>query len=207
MAKSITNSVKWIFWMCLLACGAAETIAQTDSLYTVLARNPSDSVRVQCYQELSRYYLNHRGYDSAVIIARRGIDLSEKAGFGPNTELHRLLINAHDAKMEYRESRDLIPPLIEKLESSNDQKDKAWLSVFEGSYYYRSGEFTKSIEAFEKARLLAGDLEMQDAVAQAYLGLARVYYGLGDYELESIHYKRYLELVDMKRRNMQYILS
>ena len=199
MIKSLTNSVKWMVVACLWACFVSEAMPQTDSLYAVLAQKPSDSIRVQCYQELARYYLNHRKPDSTIIIANRGIELSGKAGLEPKVELYRLLINAHDARMEYRISRDLIPPLLEMLGNSDDPEDKVWLSIFEGSYYYRSGEFTKSIEAFEQARLLAGEKDMQDAMAQAYLGLGRVYYSLGDDELEGINYKRYLERVDMKK--------
>ncbi len=192
----------------LMSC-AQDAGAQTDSLFDVLSSTRSDSIRIDCYKELSRHHLNNHKMDSSIYYAEKGIELSNKIGITPDVGLYRLMVNANDGLANYKQSITYFPTIIKILENSKDPADAARLVLNKGWYLFRQGEFTKSIEAFEKAKIMAQDLDMQDEMADANLGLGRVYYNLGDYPLEELYYERYLELVNVNKERYItfYILS
>lgn len=194
------KKVKLRTWvLLLLIAGCSPAYPQADSLFDVLGSTASDSIRIQCYKELSLHYLNARKFDSTIYYADKGITLSKETGIRPDIGLYRLLVNANDGLMRYKESRSYFPGIIQILEQSKDPEDKARLALYKGWYLYRQGEFTASIEAFEKAKILAQDMDLIPELADAWLGLGRVYHNLGDYDLEELYYERYIELADPYR--------
>ncbi len=197
------------YLLILLIAGGSPVYPRADSLFNVLDSTGSDSIRIQCYKELSLHYLNTRKLDSTIYYAEKGIALAKETGMRPDIGLYQLLVNANDGLMRYKESRDYFPIIIQILEQSNDPEDVTRLALNKGWYLYRQGEFTQSIEAFEKARILAQDMEMNAELANAWLGLGRVYYNLGDYDLEELYYERYIALADPYREKfiLFHILS
>ncbi len=183
--------------------------SQTDSLYDVLTETRSDSIRIKCYLELSRFYVNHDHADSALIYAEKGVQLSESLGFRPDIDFFLIMIRIYDAKSEYKKSVGLIESIIKVLYKSKDPEDEARLMNFKGWLSFRSGNFSQSISEFNTTLELARKMKLKDIEAEANLGLGRVYYNLRDYTSEELYYERYLELVDWqeKRSSAFAILS
>jgi len=198
-----------LFFSIFLLSGACDALAQRDSLYNVINATGSDSIRINCYKHLSRYYLDHKKFDSAVIASDKGLELARKIDMAPDIEFFQLKVRAYDALMQYRKALDQYSLIIEALEKSTDPDDAVRLTLNQGWQLFRQGEFTKSIESFEEARIAAQERYMQKEVADAYLGLGRVYYNLKDMDLEALYYEKYLELVDMDKEKylVFYILT
>lgn len=183
----------------LLSACSFQAQSQVDSLYDVLNNTRSDSIRSHCYLGLSSYYLNHNMPDSSLYYADKGIELANKIKKNPDWRFYHMLIKANDARYQYKKALEYYKPLLKILAIRGTPIDKAWSVSIEGWYQFRYGEFTKSIESFEKVKILAEELELPDLMANAYHGLARVYRNLRDFELEEINYTRYLEYVDKKK--------
>ncbi|MBE9484863.1 MAG: tetratricopeptide repeat protein [Bacteroidetes bacterium] len=196
MISFIKNNLRWLITILLLSACSNQAYTQIDSLYDVLSTERSDTIRIRCYLEMSRYYENHDLADSALIYAGKGIKLSEDIGFDPDIDFYLIMIEIYDSKGDYQKSASLISPIIEILKKSKDPEDEARLMNFTGWLNYRSGKFVDGIEDFEKAILLARELGMKDVEAEANLGLGRVYYNLREYSQEEIYYERYIELAD-----------
>lgn len=183
--------------------------SQVDSLLDVLSTTRSDSIRLDCYLEISKYYIDFNSPDSSIIYAEKGIKLAKENGMKPDIRFYRLLVSAYDNKRQYKQSLEQVAIILKILKGTNDPTELAWLTDHEGWYHFRMGEFTESIESFEKAKILAEELSNHEILADAYLGLGRVYYSLRDYELEELNYNRFLEYVDIKNEKhlVFYILS
>lgn len=177
--------------------------AQTDSLHGVLSTTLSDSIRLQCYLKLSDYYVQHQKPDSVILYANKGLELVREKGLPKNIGLYLNLIQAYDQKREYKTSLTFYPALIEILKQGKTPADNAWLLAYNAWYLYRQGEFNKSIPIFEKAKLLAVEYGLDEVLAQAYLGLGRVYYNTGNVKLEEENFHRYLEVVDRKKNRLR----
>jgi len=147
--KQIISGLLISIFMLLCVPGAG---AQTDSLYDALNSASSDSMRIECYKELSLYYLNHKKFDSTLICADKGIEIAKKAGMLPDIEFYQVKIRSYDALMKYREAMKQYPNIIKILEKSSNPDDAVRLILNKGWHLFRTGEFTKSIESFEKAR-------------------------------------------------------
>lgn len=207
MTSFTKHTLLWLIALLLFAGSIQHLKAQSDSLYDVMTSTDSDSIKIRCYLDLSRYHLNHHNTDSSIYFASKGIELSNKIGQLPDIAFYRMLVSAYDGRTEYEEAIAQFPLIIKILEKSKNPADRSRLAVNKGWLLFRSGEFTQSIEKFEEAKLLAIKMDQQDVLADAYLGLGRVYYNLRDYPLEEINYVRFLELVDPgKDRNLAFFI-
>jgi tetratricopeptide (TPR) repeat protein len=204
LLKRLTSIILVVF--ILVAC-LPDARGQRDSLYNVLSSTDSDSIKMRCYADLARYYLNNKQPDSCIISADQGIDLAKSIETDPDIEFYRLKMFAYDAKYDYKTAVKQIPPIQEILKKSKKAEDKVWLALFDGWYNFRMGNFTKAIESFETARLKAQKMGVNEVEADAYLGLGRVYYNLGDLHMEATNYEYYLDLVDIGRhRRLVFII-
>jgi tetratricopeptide (TPR) repeat protein len=199
MTSFTKHTILWLIALLLCAGSIQHLKAQSDSLYDELSSTDSDSIKIRCYLDLSRYYMNHQNTDSSIFFASKGIELSNKIGQLPDISFYRMLVNAYDGKAQYEEAIAQFPLIIKILEKSKDPSDKSRLAANQGWLLFRSGEFTQSIEKFEEAKLLATEMNQQDVLADAYLGLGRVYYNLRDYPVEAINYQRFLDLADVEK--------
>jgi len=208
ISKLKNYSVRLLAMLLLMGC-IPDAGAQSDSLYDVLSTTKSDSIKVRCYLELSRYYEKNHQSDSALIIAEKGVKLSEQIGIDPDIDFYLIMIKIYDSQLDYKKSASLISPIIEILKKSKDPTDEARLANFTGWLNYRSGKFVGSIDDFEKAIVLAQEMDLKDVEAEANLGLGRVYYNIRDFSLEETYYKRYIELVDWdkEQKTIMSILS
>ena len=200
MISFIKKNLRWLIIIPLLSACNYQAHTQTDSLYDILADVRSDTIRIKCYLELSRYYVDHEKADSALIYAEKGVKLSEVIGSEPNIDFFLIMIRIYDKKGDYAKSKNLISPVIEILKKSKDPEDEPRLLNFTGWLNLRSGKFVDAIADFEKAILLSKEMGIKHLEAEANLGLGRVYYSLRDFPNEEINYERYIELVDWNEK-------
>ncbi|MEN8224801.1 MAG: histidine kinase [Bacteroidota bacterium] len=183
--------------------------SQTDSLFDVLGTSKSDSIKIQCYLELTEHYIHHKQADSAIIYANKGIEMNKTAELPPEMEFYYQLVRAHNALGEYKTSNQYIVQIIKMLNQSDKAADEAIRMFYSGWLHLSRGEFSQSIETFEKCIIMATELEMDDILSHTYYALARVYYNTTDYGQEEKYYEKFLEAADWDKetRHIPIVLT
>ena len=170
--KSILLIVCFVFFPCLLFAQDATDLAKYKQAVTT-AKN--DTSRINALREMTKYYSLHQ-VDSAILICKQALQLSEKIGWTKGIAQNALnlgyyLINSsqHDSGIYYETKA------LAAAKEVGDKNRIALIYINRGSAYSETGRYEKAILDLREAMRLSEETANKDRQARVAQSMSELY--------------------------------
>lgn len=177
----------------LLMYAPAGAQSGIDSLQTLLAGNPPDTVKIDNYLSLHQALIDK---DSAQSIAylRKATALSKKINDKKRLSMSYLdLGKSYSRKGDLDKAFEILPELEKLLPELKNPEIEAKAYLFKGTINTKSGNYELAITHLFKALGIFGALENQKEEGRCLLNIGNVYLHLNDYDKTISSYEKALE--------------
>ncbi len=186
-----------IFFFLLLFSNSLYSQDQTnfESFENLEAITEQDTAKVNLYIRLGYKYASDQKFDSAILIANKGLFLAKKLDY--NYGIGELYAFQGDIKVVQNELFQALDYYLNSVEyfSKGNLKDKlANVLLVIGNIYVTQANYPKALEYYQKGHVIADSLNLVSMIVHFYNNMGELYYNIGQLENAINNYNNALEI-------------